>query len=87
MRVSTHSLNPGAHPSHTGWGRGSGLHFACVGFPAAIHLSKATAADNAVHAEVIHGQLEGGCNREGEEERLQAITRLHWSKFVICHMT
>lgn len=33
------------------------LHFACVRFPAAVDLPKATAADDAMHTEVIHGEL------------------------------
>lgn len=34
-------------------------HLARVGFPAAVDLTKATSPDDAVHTEVVHGQLRG----------------------------
>lgn len=33
------------------------LHFACVRFPAAVDLPKATAADDAMNTEVVHCEL------------------------------
>lgn len=41
------------------------LHFARVRFPAAVHLPEAATADDAVNAEVVHGELERARKRPG----------------------
>lgn len=34
------------------------LHLSCVGLPAAVHLSEAAPANDPMHAEIVHGQLQ-----------------------------
>lgn len=41
------------------------LHLSCVGLPAAVHLSEAAPADDPMHAEIVHGQLQ---EQRGEKE-------------------
>lgn len=35
-----------------------GVHFARVGLPAAVDLTKSTTTDDSVNAEIVHGQLQ-----------------------------